>query len=125
MVATLLGTLKDVVGYIFTNDKWVNSFLLNIITFLEGVIYIPGAAQKLLTDRVHKPPSGNHVPQRFLPTAQCQWAAWILLTLGQYCGGTQAARIPLSGMGWDRALLLAEGNMSEPESLETRPCCFP
>lgn len=85
MVATLLGTLKDVVGYIFTNDKWVNSFLLNIITFLEGVIYIPGAAQKLLTDRVHKPPSGNHVPQRFLPTAQCQWAAWMLLTLGQYC----------------------------------------
>lgn len=63
VVATLLGTLKGVVGYIFTNDKWVNSFLLSIITVLEGVIYIPGAAQKLLTDRVHKPPSGKHSPK--------------------------------------------------------------
>uniref|UniRef100_A0A8C4VE63 Multidrug and toxin extrusion protein n=1 Tax=Falco tinnunculus TaxID=100819 RepID=A0A8C4VE63_FALTI len=35
VVATLLGTLKDVVGYIFTNDKWVNRFLLSI-DFLEG-----------------------------------------------------------------------------------------
>lgn len=40
-------------GYIFTNDKWVNGFLLSIITFLEGVIYIPGAAQKLLTESIN------------------------------------------------------------------------
>jgi len=53
VVATLLGTLKDVVGYIFTNDKWVNSLLLSISTFLEGVIYVPGAAQNLLTEFVN------------------------------------------------------------------------
>lgn len=53
VVATLLGTLKDVVGYIFTSDKWVNSFLLNIITFLEGMICIPGAAQKQLTEFIN------------------------------------------------------------------------
>lgn len=125
VVATLLGTLKDVVGYIFTNDKWVNTFLLSIITFLEGVICIPGAAQKLLTDRVHKPPSGKRVSQRFFPTAGCHWAAQMLLTLGHYHGGTPAARIPSSLMGWDQALQLAEGDMSEPESLGTRLCCFP
>lgn len=62
VVATLLGTLKDVVGYIFTNDKWVNSFILSIVTFSGGGIYIPEAA-----DRVHKPLSGNRVPQGFLP----------------------------------------------------------
>lgn len=125
VVATLLGTLKDVVGYIFTNDKWVNSFLLGIVTFLEGVIYIAGAAQKLLTDRVDKLPSSNPVPQRFLPTAQCHWTAWMLLTLGRYHGGTQAARVPSSVVGWDQALQLAEGDVSEPEPLGTGPCCFP
>uniref|UniRef100_A0A8C3QDW0 Multidrug and toxin extrusion protein n=1 Tax=Geospiza parvula TaxID=87175 RepID=A0A8C3QDW0_GEOPR len=35
VVAALLGSLRNVVGYIFTNDTWVNSFLF-IIAFLEG-----------------------------------------------------------------------------------------
>lgn len=55
VVATLLGTLKDVVGYIFTNDKWVNSFFLSIISPSEGVIYVPDGAQKLLAKLVNLP----------------------------------------------------------------------
>lgn len=46
VVATLLGALKGMVGYIFTNDKWVNSFLLSIVTFSGDVIYIPEAVEK-------------------------------------------------------------------------------
>lgn len=46
VVATLLGTLKDVVGYIFTNDKWVGSFLWGFVTVLGNTI-CPGAAQRL------------------------------------------------------------------------------
>ena len=123
VVATLLGTLKDVVGYIFTSDKWVNSFLLSIITFLEGVIYPRSCSEA--ADRVHKPPYDNHIPQRLLPTAWCHRAAQMLLTRGHYHGGTQDLRIPSSLMGWGQALQLAEGDMSGPESIGTRPCCFP
>lgn len=46
VVAALLGSLRDVVGYIFTNDTWVNSFLLSVFALLEGVIYTPEAADR-------------------------------------------------------------------------------
>lgn len=46
VVAALLGSLRNVVGYIFTNDTWVNSFLLTNIAFLEGVVYTPEAADR-------------------------------------------------------------------------------
>lgn len=46
VVATLLGTLKDVVGYIFTNDRWVGSLLWSFVTVL-GNTTCPGAAQRL------------------------------------------------------------------------------
>lgn len=45
VVSALLGSLRNVVGYIFTNDTWVNSFLF-IIAFLEAVIYTPEAADR-------------------------------------------------------------------------------
>jgi len=46
VVATLLGTLKDVVGNIFTNDRWVGSLLWSFVTVL-GNTTCPGAAQRL------------------------------------------------------------------------------
>lgn len=46
VVAALLGSLRGVVGYIFTNDTWVNSFLWSIIAFLGGVTYTPEAADR-------------------------------------------------------------------------------
>lgn len=38
----------------------------------------------------------------------------MLLTLGHYHGGTQAARIPSSLMGWDQALQLDESSPLRP-----------
>lgn len=41
VVGALLGSLRNVVGYIFTNDTWVNSFLLKSIAILEGCYLYP------------------------------------------------------------------------------------
>jgi len=49
----------------------------------------------------------------------------MLLTLGLCRGGTQAARIRSSLVGWDQALQLAKGEVSEPEPLGTRLRCSP
>lgn len=46
VVAALLGRLRNVVGYIFTNGTWVNRLLLSVIAFLGGVIYTPEAADR-------------------------------------------------------------------------------
>lgn len=61
VVSVLLGTLKDVVGYIFTSDRWRNNFLS--ILKSQVVICSPGVAQKLLQMEFVNLPLANTLPK--------------------------------------------------------------
>lgn len=78
----------------------------------------PEAARRDLRDRVHKHPSGKCVPQRFLPTTRCQWAAWMLLRVGQY--HTQAVCTPHKSCGLGASITAGQEmcqneNVSRPD----------